>query len=418
MPDGAIRRFRTRHAFPYRIVARQKIGGTERQSIVDEFTLNSGCRAVVAIPACNEEARIGDCLAALAVQRDDAGAPLASDVFAILVFANNCSDETAERVRQWREICPFQLLVTEAVLPTVRSNAGFARKMAMDQVADLLVRADRHDGVILTTDADSSVCSTWVSRTLAEIARGADAVAGYIEGQPAELIGHGPTFVRRGRLEDAYLAQIAEIGALLDPLPHDPWPNHRVSSGASLAVTVSAYRAIGGLPPKPVGEDAALTEALLLAGYKVRHAMDIVVTTSCRLEGRAPGGAADTMRLRRDTPDAECDPDIQVLSLVVRRALWKGRLRRWYGGGRPQASRAMRLGLADPALDELVANHRGFEAFWRAIEATSPRLRRKAALRPSQLPGQIERARRVINRLRRCKTAEPSRALAPSEPCR
>lgn len=385
---------------------------------MDELVLDAGCRAVVAIPACNEEARIGDCLAALAVQRDEAGAPLAGNEFAVLVFANNCKDGTADRVRQWREVCPFRLIVSEAVLPVEQSNAGFARKMAMDLVADLLLGADHPDAVILTTDADSSVCSTWVSRTLAEIAQGADAVAGYIEAHPAELIGHGRAFVQRGRLEDAYLAQIAEIGALCDPLPHDPWPNHRVSSGASLAVKASAYRAIGGLPPKPVGEDAALTEALILAGYKVRHAMDIVVTTSCRLEGRAPGGAADTMRFRRDNPDAECDADIEPLARVVRRALWRGRLRRRYAADRAVAPSAGRLGLSRQAMDEVVARHPGFEAFWRAVEATSPRLRREPALRPSQLPGQIALAHRAIRRLRGRERAMMRGVLAPSGACR
>ena len=399
------------------IVARQ-VGETGLRGIVEKFVLDAECPAVVAIPACNEEARIGDCLAALAVQRDEGGAPLADNVFAVLVFANNCTDDTAARVRQWQEICPFRLIVSEAVLPVEQSNAGFARKMAMDQVADLLLGANHANAVIMTTDADSSVCSTWVSRTLAEIARGADAVAGYIEAHPAELLGHGRAFVQRGRLEDTYLAQIAEIGALCDPLPYDPWPNHRVSSGASLAVKASAYQAIGGLPPKPVGEDAALTECLMLAGYKVRHAMDIVVTTSCRLEGRAPGGAADTMRFRRDNPDAACDADIEPLARILRRALWKGRTRRRYDASHAVAASVGRLGLSHQAVDELAANHRNFEAFWRGIEATSPRFGREPALRPSQLPGQIELARRTILRLRERGPATMCGALAPSGACR
>ena len=54
---------------------------------------------IVAIPACNEERRIADCLSALAVQRTAEGAPLARGAFDVLVLANNCTDRTAEVVR-------------------------------------------------------------------------------------------------------------------------------------------------------------------------------------------------------------------------------------------------------------------------------------------------------------------------------
>jgi len=70
---------------------------------------------------------------------------------------------------------------------------------------------------------------------LHEFGNGVDCVAGYIDAIPAEYIGLGGDFLSRGRLEDTYLRYIAEIYARCDPRPHDPWPNHRVSSGASLA---------------------------------------------------------------------------------------------------------------------------------------------------------------------------------------
>ena len=209
---------------------------------------------------------MGACLASLAVQRDQAGKPIASGTFEVLVFANNCSDDTAAMARSYGEMVPYRLHVVEDRLPPQRAHAGGARKVAMDRAADLLMAGRRHDGVILTTDADSRVQPLWIASNLAALADGVDAVAGYIDADAIENVSLGAGFLRRGRLEDVYLSHVAEIYALLDPRPHDPWPNHRVHSGASFAVTLEAYQAIGGLPSRALGEDAALAHALESAG--------------------------------------------------------------------------------------------------------------------------------------------------------
>jgi hypothetical protein len=93
------------------------------------------------------------------------------------------------------------------------------------------------------------------------------------------------------RYEDAfyYLKSLAPAG--------EPSPRHFYEGGASLALTLGAYREIGGAPTPPVGEDKALCEALRAKGRRVRHAKDVRVLTSCRLDGRAPDGAADTLAL-------------------------------------------------------------------------------------------------------------------------
>ncbi len=294
----------------------------------------SGSAAIVAIPAYNEAERIGACLASLAVQRDQAGKPLASGTFEVLVYANNCSDDTAEVARSYAETVPYRLHVIEDRLPPQSAHAGGARKVAMDRAADLLMTGRRHDGVILTTDADSRVQPLWISGNLAALAEGVDAVAGYIDADAAENVALGAGFLRRGRLEDAFLSQVAELYALLDPRPHDPWPNHRVHSGASFAVTLEAYQAIGGLPCRALGEDAALAHALESAGFLVRHSMTACVVTSCRFDSRAPGGAGDTMRLRHADLDADCDDDLEPVEQLFRRARVKGLLRRLHHFGR------------------------------------------------------------------------------------
>lgn len=371
---------------------------------------------VVAIPANNEADRLASCLAALAGQRDAVGAPLSDTAFEVVVFANNCSDDTAEIARRLRAEVPYPLTVVEETLPPERATAGWARRRAMDEAADHLTAAHRYDGLILTTDADTVVAPTWIAATLQAIAAGADAVAGYVDGMPAEKLDLGAAFLTRGRREEAYLRAIAEVYAVCDPRPHDPWPNHQVSSGASLAVTLAAYRAIGGLPTPTVGEDAALTYALDCAGFRVRHALDVCVATSCRLNGRAPGGAADTMRQRHAVPDTPCGDDLEPALAMIRRAMLKGRLRRLADTGLLGADRTWgtRLGLPAATANSLreAAQDRPFEEFWVTLSAASPVLAHRVALRPAELPRQTRRAEAF---LRLCREAPRASAALSRE---
>jgi hypothetical protein len=70
----------------------------------------------------------------------------------------------------------------------------------------------------------------------------------------------------RYRLRHGGVVGDAAIHQHLDPRPHDPWPRHASEPGASLAVTLQAYRAIGGLPCIAFGEDGALVAALTASG--------------------------------------------------------------------------------------------------------------------------------------------------------
>lgn len=360
-------------------------------------------RAIVAIPACNEADRIEACLAALATQRNGAGVPLEAGSFEILVYANNCDDATVTLAESFAKVCPHPLIVVAARLPPERSHAGFARKAAMDLAADRLEAAARLDGLILTTDADSTVSPAWISATLDALAPGIDCVAGYIDAVATEIMRLGPDFLQRSRREDKYLGLMAEIYARCDPRPHDPWPNHRVSSGASLAVTLSAYRAIGGLPAVALGEDAALTRRIEAAGLKVRRSMSVTVSTSCRFDGRAKGGAADTMRLRHEIVDAPCDDDIEPALRVLRRALLRSAMRCAHAAGLLGSPRwARRLGWPADTWTRLLdqADGQPFDTLWSDLEAESPGLKRHGPLRPADLPAQIRRAESILDRLR------------------
>ncbi|MGN8119521.1 glycosyltransferase [Labrys sp. 22185] len=359
--------------------------------------------AIIAIPACNEEERISRCLAALAVQRDKRGQRIPFEAYLVLVFANNCTDATAARAADICNGTGLRIDVVSVASSEELSSAGLARKAAMDIAAEQLEAADLHNGVIMTTDADSIVSPSWLASTWLEFSEGADCVAGYIDADPREFVELGSSFQYRGFLEEHYHALVAEIFALLDPRPHDPWRNHQVNSGASLAVTLRMYRAIGGLPAKATGEDAALALAVECLGGKVRHSMDVCVTTSCRLDGRAVGGAADAMKLRHAEPDAPCDQELESVFAVTKKAWLKGHLRRSSNIGFMEESAILAaLGLGPAEIGKLltILRRSRFEVFWQALCAASTLLRYGEPLRPSMLAVEIGRAETLLTYLR------------------
>jgi hypothetical protein len=266
----------------------------------------------------------------------------------------------------------------------------------MEEAAGRL-RAAKRDGVLLTTDADSAVSASWFAENMRHLEDGVECVAGYIDAEAPEIVSLGAAFLQRGRLEDMYLRLVAEIYALCDPRPHNLWPNHRVSSGASIAVTLAAYDAVGGMPDRALGEDGAFTAILDEKGFRVRHPLDVSVITSCRLDGRAAGGAADTMRRRRDMPNEPCDDELEPAFGTLRRAVMRGFLRR--------ASQEGRLA---PAITRVCGEDwkpkyaaPTFAEAWKDLEARHPKLQRGASLRPSDLPRQIAVAKFILRHLRR-----------------
>lgn len=362
-------------------------GSTECFGLRDEAVA-----AVVAIPVNNERERIQDCLSALAAQT---GLDFAR--FGVLLFLNNCSDGTAEAVEA-ADTGALRIRVMD--VQHSGATAGWARRCAMEAAAAWIESGTSDDGVLLTSDADSRVAPDWVWRNLEHIAGGADAVAGRISLDLHDAAQLPERLHARGRLEAEYESLLTEIDARLDPDPADPWPCHRTRSGATLAVRLSTYRAIGGIPALPHGEDSAFVATLLQEGFKVRHALDVEVITSGRLVGRAPGGAADTMRLRCEDLNSPCDRRLERLERAVYRTLWRRSLRRTYagdGGLTRTWTWAPLLGIARKA-DALTLLH-PFGKAYDAIEATSPRLAYRPLI-PQQLPAQIRRAKFLVRILR------------------
>jgi hypothetical protein len=349
-------------------------------------------RVVVAIPVKNEEERIGLCLEALALQENvDFG-----DV-AVVLLLNNCTDGTAEQVREIAPLLPFRVELHSVELEGSYANAGWARKLAMDAAARLAAS----DGLILTTDADTLAHDDWVAANLREIANGHDAVAGYVMADPMELMQLPPAILERGSLEWEYQQLAAELDARVDPEAHDPWPRHNQNCGASAAVTAAAYRAIGGLPPRPVGEDRALFEALRRIDGKIRHSLEVQVVTSARTDGRASGGLADEIRLRTD-PNHPCDDALEVAMSTFRRALWRSELRRQWGAGQTDGQAeawAGKLRIPVESVRAALGRHPYFGAFWAELEAASPRLAWRLVTMAG-LKRELRRIRRLVDTLR------------------
>ncbi|MDB5646170.1 MAG: glycosyl transferase, partial [Methylobacterium sp.] len=270
--------------------------------------------AVIAIPVRNEAERIAACLRAI-----DAQVGLPPGSLGVVLFLNNCTDGTEAIVADFVPHMSVPVRVTR--VDYAGAHAGWARREAMNRAADWLGA----DGMILSTDADSRVPPDWVARNWAALDRDADAVAGRIELDAAERALLPPSLHWRGEREDIYSDLLTEAEARIDPDPHDPWPCHRTTIGATLAVSVAAYRAVGGMPAIALGEDGAFVALLLAQGLHVRHDPAILVTVSGRLVGRAPGGVADTIRARCEKPDSLCDARLESVPRALHRYIWRRR---------------------------------------------------------------------------------------------
>ncbi len=332
------------------------------------------CTSSIALPARDESASIARALAALVAQRSADGAPLDPGTYEILVFANGCADDTAAVAEAVRDAHPGHaifVVVADRGAPEC-AHVGTARRAVMDAAAARMLATSRPEAAVLTTDADTVVAPDWIARTVAALCD-ADAIAGRIVMDPNEAAALDPRLQTAYALQARYEFARVRLETLLDPLSHDPWPRHPQHFGASFAVRAATYREAGGLPVRDRLEDLAFYHALLRIDARVRHSMDVRVTTSARLDCRVTGGLGTFLRdlltsARGGTPLLVEHP-VTTREIIEARAA----LRRWWHGRdriTAPAQRALvvrRLGLDEAAWHAHVAHAAAFGAAFEAV---------------------------------------------------
>ncbi|MFT8809257.1 glycosyltransferase [Gluconobacter sp.] len=268
---------------------------------------------IVAIPVCNEEEHIVPCLLALAAQTQTPDR--------VILWINNTTDDTCKRAVALSSRLPFELEAVTVFYDPELASAGLARRDAMAHAA----KSASPDALLLTTDADSEVASDWLENTLSAFVQyPVEAVFGRVLLLPQEYSKIPSHLHEDERAERAYGALLEQIGLLLCPEPHDPWPRHLEHSGASIAVTHQAWSRAGGIPHVASGEDRRFHQALRLNGIPVRHAPEVRVYVSARLQGRARGGMAETLARRLIAQDEYIDNAFEPVSrrlLRIRREI-------------------------------------------------------------------------------------------------
>jgi glycosyltransferase involved in cell wall biosynthesis len=215
----------------------------------------------VVVPAHDEEELLPASLAACQAALRPVALALGESAVHLLVVADACADQTAERARQ----------AGASVIEIRARNVGAARAAGFGEA----LRRTRHinpEAVWLaTTDADTIVPPDWLTRQLGHAERGCDAVVGTVTVSDW----------------NTYPAGMQAIFAAHYGQGQGP---HRHVHGANLGMTAFAYLAAGGFRDLRTAEDHAFVDALEAAGQEILRTTDVMVLTSARRRARAPHG--------------------------------------------------------------------------------------------------------------------------------
>lgn len=220
----------------------------------------------VVIPAHDEEALIGRCLASVtravtqARERERDRALVAT----VVVVLDACADTTPAQARRW----PVETIEIAA------RNVGTARRVGVAYALDR-VDARPEDTWVAMTDADTVVPRDWITHQLDLMDAGVDLVAGTVRPDFADLSARHAAYWRATH--------------------HRGRPPGNVH-GANLGVRASAYAESGGIPDLVEHEDVALVRALRALGAREQASDVHEVETSGRFVGRTPAGYAAFLR--------------------------------------------------------------------------------------------------------------------------
>jgi cellulose synthase/poly-beta-1,6-N-acetylglucosamine synthase-like glycosyltransferase len=219
----------------------------------------------VIIPACNEEDTIEACIGSVLEALETARIPK----YWIVVVADDCNDRTVERARRAMGDAG------EVVVVTLKS-AGAARRVGVAHVLLHMTDIDPSCLWLANTDADTTVDPDWIRVQLMLADDGITGVAGIVQLASSGCAAAHEVYRR------TYLINAEGT--------------HSHVHGANLSMRADAYEDAGGWSDLALAEDHCLWTRLRNRGWLLLSSVSSIVTTSARLEGRAKGGFADTLR--------------------------------------------------------------------------------------------------------------------------
>ena len=219
----------------------------------------------IVIPAQNEEDTIGACIESIL----DSCRHAKLEDYRIVIVADHCTDLTAVRARR-------ALADAGELLECEANSAGTARRLGVEAILRFFKQKARSRIWLANTDADTTVPQDWLALQLALADSGVTGIAGIV------------------RLQENGAAAAHELYRRTYLTAADGTHSH--VHGANLSMRADAYLDAGGWSHRPLAEDHCLWQRLRRRGWRLSSPMSNVVVTSARLNGRAPGGFADTLR--------------------------------------------------------------------------------------------------------------------------
>ena len=224
---------------------------------------NTDWRICVVVPARNEERLLPHCLISLINAKRKLPITASCE---IIVAIDSSTDGSLE-------VCQDLLEGHGRAIVVNHGSVGMARAAAAGAgLVSLNGRLERC--WIASTDADCVVPSDWLMRQLDHADSGIQAVAGIID---VKDFSDHPSHVEE-RFRSTYL--LGSDGT------------HQHIHGANLGIRADAYMKAGGWPPLHTAEDHGLWHRLRLTCATIIADSRLIVTTSGRRVGRAPGGFA------------------------------------------------------------------------------------------------------------------------------
>lgn len=176
----------------------------------------------------------------------------------VLVVLDNCDDDSLSIVKN----------ATADYLECAVNSVGIAR--------DLGVRLLIAQGAdwIACTDADSTVDRLWLVEQIR--AQPADVICGVVDVDRWDALSEKTKHEYTSKYQDCM--------------------NHTHIHGANLSFSATAYIESGGFPPIPCHEDVKLVEQMQAMNLNITWTNRVRVTTSSRLDARAPEGFAHFLK--------------------------------------------------------------------------------------------------------------------------